>query len=52
LVPFVDESPFVSAEAMRESAIGLPRIDFREFREDLQVAIDWEWRDPYERREQ
>jgi prevent-host-death family protein len=50
LMPLVDESPFVSTAQLKESAKGLPEVDFRRFREDLAEHIDWEWRDPYERR--
>ncbi|WP_035735926.1 type II toxin-antitoxin system Phd/YefM family antitoxin [Glycomyces arizonensis] len=49
LTPLVDESPFVSAEVMRNSAVGLPKIDFHEFRHDLDEVVDSEFRDPYER---
>ncbi|MFC3492178.1 type II toxin-antitoxin system Phd/YefM family antitoxin [Glycomyces rhizosphaerae] len=50
LMPLVDESPFASTDKLKQSAVGLPRVDFRRFREDLAEAIDWDWRDPYERR--
>ena len=50
LMPLEDESPFVSREQMQQSAAGLPQVDYRRFREDLETAIDWELRDPYERR--
>jgi prevent-host-death family protein len=51
LMPLVDESPFVSAEVMNRTAEGLPKIDFKKFRQDLQEDINWEMRDPYERRD-
>lgn len=50
LMPLVDESPFVSAEVMDRTAAGLPKIDFKRFRRDLEEHIDFEFRDPYERR--
>ncbi|GAA2293183.1 hypothetical protein GCM10009853_056400 [Glycomyces scopariae] len=50
LMPLVDESPFVSSEVLKRSAAGLPHIDFKKFRESLSEAVDWELRDPYERR--
>jgi prevent-host-death family protein len=50
LMPLVDESPFVSTDQLKHSAQGLPRVDFQRFREDLAEHVDWEWRDPYERR--
>lgn len=49
LTPLASESPFVSAEVMRSSATGLPRVDFHELRRDLDESIDGEFRDPYER---
>ncbi|MCD0447169.1 type II toxin-antitoxin system prevent-host-death family antitoxin [Glycomyces sp. A-F 0318] len=50
LMPLADESPFVPTDQLKASAQGLPRVDFRRLREDLSEHIDWEWRDPYERR--
>lgn len=50
LMPLIDESPFVSAEVMDRTAAGLPKIDFKQFRRDLEEHIDWDFRDPYERR--
>jgi prevent-host-death family protein len=50
LMPLVDESPFVAAETMDRTSVGLPKIDFERFRRDLQEHIDWDFRDPYERR--
>lgn len=41
---------FIETETLLESAKGLPRVDPQRFRADLQEAIDYEPRDPYERR--
>jgi prevent-host-death family protein len=35
LTPITEETPFVSAEAMRRSVEGLPAVDFRRLRDDL-----------------
>ena len=41
---------FVSTDEVLGSAAGLPRVDPERFRADLQDAVDYEPRDPYERR--
>ncbi|WP_026930637.1 type II toxin-antitoxin system Phd/YefM family antitoxin [Glycomyces tenuis] len=48
LSPIESETPFVSAEVMRGGAAGLPKVDFRRFRRDVEEAVDGEFRDPYE----
>jgi prevent-host-death family protein len=49
LTPITEETPFVSAEAMRRSAEGLPVVDFQRLRDDLAGSIDGEFRDPFGR---
>ncbi|GAB3219426.1 hypothetical protein GCM10027447_02270 [Glycomyces halotolerans] len=49
LTPIADESPFVAAEVMRNSAPALPEIDFTRLRRDLEEAVEGDFRDPYER---
>ncbi|THV42354.1 type II toxin-antitoxin system Phd/YefM family antitoxin [Glycomyces buryatensis] len=51
IVPLAEpDRRFVSTEELLKSAAGLPRVDHRRFRADLQDALDYEPRDPYERR--
>lgn len=49
LTPMADESPFVSAETMRDSAVALPEVDFKRLRRDLEESVDGDFLDPYER---
>ncbi|WP_199044132.1 type II toxin-antitoxin system Phd/YefM family antitoxin [Glycomyces salinus] len=49
LTPVADESPFVSAETMRDSAAGLPEVDFGRLRRELGESVEGEFLDPYER---
>lgn len=41
---------FVSREQMAEGLAGMPQIDYKRFRADLEEAFDYDFRDPYERR--
>jgi prevent-host-death family protein len=49
LMPLVDESPFVPTGHLKRTAVGLPKVDFRRFRADIDELIDGEMRDPYDR---